>query len=144
MSMLPTKLQALKLHFFLKDEAGRKNWTVTPGEITCKVAKVIKHTGVQDCLLIPRIKLPSFWRTIRISTSIKIPKGLVSRAYTEWKDWNSISWGGRSSRFQLQHFASQWERGWWRQHQWSPRLRRSGGSNWGPRSLLTEHHDSED
>ena len=26
--MLPTKLQALKLHFFLKDEAGRKNSTV--------------------------------------------------------------------------------------------------------------------
>ena len=72
MSMLPTKLQALKLHFFLKDEAGRKNWTVTPGEITCKVAKVIKHTGVQDCLLILRIKLPSFWRTIRTSTSIRI------------------------------------------------------------------------
>ena len=72
MSMLPTKLQALKLHFFLKDEAGRKNWTVTPGEITCKVAKVIKHTGVQDCLLILRIKLPNFWRTIRTSTSIRI------------------------------------------------------------------------
>ena len=72
LSMLPTKLQALKLHFFLKDKAGRKNWTVTPGEITCKVAKVIKHTGVQDCLLILRIKLPNFWRTIRTSTSIRM------------------------------------------------------------------------
>ena len=41
--MLPTKLQALKLHFFLKDEAGRKNSTVTPGEITSKVTEVIKH-----------------------------------------------------------------------------------------------------
>ena len=41
--MLPTKLQTLKLHFFLKDEAGRKNSTVTPGEITSKVTEVIKH-----------------------------------------------------------------------------------------------------
>ena len=41
--MLPTKLQALKFHFFLKDEAGRKNSTVTPGEITSKVTEVIKH-----------------------------------------------------------------------------------------------------
>ena len=41
--MLPTNLQTLKLHFFLKDEAGRKNSTVTPGEITSKVTEVIKH-----------------------------------------------------------------------------------------------------
>ena len=41
--VLPTKLQALKLHFFLKEEAGRKNSTVTPGQITGKVAEVIKH-----------------------------------------------------------------------------------------------------
>ena len=41
--MLPTKLQTLKLHFFLKDEAGRKNSNVTPGEITSKVSEVIKH-----------------------------------------------------------------------------------------------------
>ena len=41
--MLPTKLQTLKLHLFLKDEAGRKNSTVTPGEITSKVTEVIKH-----------------------------------------------------------------------------------------------------
>ena len=41
--MLPTKLQTLKLHFFLKDEAGRKNSNVTPGEITSKVTEVIKH-----------------------------------------------------------------------------------------------------
>ena len=32
------KLQALKLHFFIKDEAGRKNSTVTHGEITGKVS----------------------------------------------------------------------------------------------------------
>ena len=44
--MLPTKLQALKLHFFLKDEARRKNSTVTPGEITGKVVEVIKHYWV--------------------------------------------------------------------------------------------------
>ena len=41
--MLPTKLQALKFYFFLKDEAGRKNSTVTPGEITSKVTEVIIH-----------------------------------------------------------------------------------------------------
>ena len=41
--MLPTKLQTLKLHFYLKDEAGRKNSTVTPGEITSKVTEVIQH-----------------------------------------------------------------------------------------------------
>ena len=41
--MLPTKLQTLKLHLFLKDEAGRKNSTVTPGLITSKVTEVIKH-----------------------------------------------------------------------------------------------------
>ena len=35
--MLPTKLQTLKLHLFLKDEAGRKNSTVTPGLITSKL-----------------------------------------------------------------------------------------------------------
>ena len=44
--ILPTKLQALKLHFFLKDEAGRKNWTVTLQEITGKVGKFIKHYWV--------------------------------------------------------------------------------------------------
>ena len=37
---------SFKLHLFLKDEAGRKNSTVTPGEITSKVAKVIKHYWV--------------------------------------------------------------------------------------------------
>ena len=41
--MLPTNLRTLKLHFFLKDEAGRKNSTVTPGEITSKVTEVIIH-----------------------------------------------------------------------------------------------------
>ena len=45
-TMLPTKLQVLKLHLFLKDEAGRKNSTVTPGEITSKVSEVIKHYWV--------------------------------------------------------------------------------------------------
>ena len=40
------KLQALKLHFFIKDEAGRKNSTVTHGEITGKVSEVIKHYWV--------------------------------------------------------------------------------------------------
>ena len=40
------KLQALKLHFFIKDEAGRKNSTVTHGEITGKVSDVIKHYWV--------------------------------------------------------------------------------------------------
>ena len=32
--------------FFLKDEAGRKNSTVTHGEITGKVSEVIKHYWV--------------------------------------------------------------------------------------------------
>ena len=41
--MLPTKLQTLKLNLFLKDEARRKNSTVTPGQITSKVTEVIKH-----------------------------------------------------------------------------------------------------
>ena len=41
--MLPTKLQTLKLHFFLKDAKGRKDSNVTPGEITSKVSEVIKH-----------------------------------------------------------------------------------------------------
>ena len=36
--MLPTKLQTLKLHFFLKDAKGRKDSNVTPGEITSKVS----------------------------------------------------------------------------------------------------------
>ena len=36
----------LKLHFFIKDEAGRKNSTVTHGEITGKVSEVIKHYWV--------------------------------------------------------------------------------------------------
>ena len=41
--MLPTKLQTLKLHFFLKDAKGQKDSNVTPGEITSKVSEVIKH-----------------------------------------------------------------------------------------------------
>ena len=44
--MLPTKLQALKLHFFIKDEAVRKNSTVTYGEITGNISEVIKHYWV--------------------------------------------------------------------------------------------------
>ena len=34
------------MHFFIKDEAGRKNSTVTHGEITGKVSEVIKHYWV--------------------------------------------------------------------------------------------------
>ena len=41
--MLPTRLQVLKLHLFFKDEAGRGNRHVKPGEITGKVEKVVKH-----------------------------------------------------------------------------------------------------
>ena len=44
-TMLPTKLQALKLHFFIKDEAGRKNSTVTHGEINGKVSGSSSITG---------------------------------------------------------------------------------------------------
>ena len=41
--MLPTKLQVLKLHLFLRDEAGKKNQNVSKGEITAKVVKVLKY-----------------------------------------------------------------------------------------------------
>ena len=44
-TMLPTKLQELKLHFFIKDEAGRKNSTVTHGEINGKVSGSSSITG---------------------------------------------------------------------------------------------------
>ena len=40
-----SNLQALKLHFFIKDEAGRKNSTVTHGEINGKVSGSSSITG---------------------------------------------------------------------------------------------------
>ena len=43
--MLPTRLQVLKLHLFFKDEAGRGNGHVKPGEITGKIEKVEKVIG---------------------------------------------------------------------------------------------------
>ena len=43
--VLPTRLQVLKLHLFLKDEAGRGNGHVKPGEITGKIEKVEKVIG---------------------------------------------------------------------------------------------------
>ena len=74
--MLPTKVQTLKLNLFLKDEARRKNSTVTPGQITSKVTEVIKHycilAGYETLCTLPRIRLPSFSRTT--STSINIPR----------------------------------------------------------------------
>ena len=41
--VLPTRLQVLKLHLFFKDETGRGNRHVKPGEVTGKVEKVVKH-----------------------------------------------------------------------------------------------------
>ena len=41
--MLPTKLQVLKLHLFLRDEAGKKNRTVSQGNITSKVVKIVMY-----------------------------------------------------------------------------------------------------
>ena len=41
--MLPTKLQTLKLHFFLKDAKGQKDSNVTPGEITSKKGQQRHH-----------------------------------------------------------------------------------------------------
>ena len=40
--VLPTRLQVFELHLFFKDEAGRGNQHVTPGQITGKVDKVVK------------------------------------------------------------------------------------------------------
>merc|ERR1719232_2341272 len=41
---LPTKMQALKLYWFLKDEVGRYNrWGLSKGKILGIVARVIKH-----------------------------------------------------------------------------------------------------
>ena len=71
--VLPTKLQALKLHFFLKDEAGRKNSTVTPGQITGKVAEVIKHWVLAgyETVTSPQNKIAKLWRTTSSSTKIE-------------------------------------------------------------------------
>ena len=66
MVQLPTKMQALKLFWFFKDEMGRTNtWWMTNGDIEGVVARVIIHywrnlaaydtvdpsteTGQEDC-----------------------------------------------------------------------------------------------
>ena len=36
-------LQVLKLHLFLRDKAGKKNRTVSQGEITSKVVKIVMY-----------------------------------------------------------------------------------------------------
>ena len=36
-------LQVLKLHLFLRDEAGKKNRTVSQGNITSKVVKIVMY-----------------------------------------------------------------------------------------------------
>ena len=62
------KLQALKLHFFIKDEAGRKNSTVTHGEITGKVSEVIKHYWV---LASPKNRIAKLLKDYQFQHKIK-------------------------------------------------------------------------
>ena len=93
--MLPTKLQALKLHFFLKDEAGRKNSTVTPGEITGYVAEVIKHYWVlagYETVASPKNKIAKLLKDYQFqhkNRNKKHKKGLEDRSKFE-EDLNKL------------------------------------------------------
>ena len=67
--MLPTKLQVLKLHLFLRDEAGKKNRTVSQGEITSKVVKIVKY----------------YWNLAGFETVVS-PKNVIAKLVKAYQD----------------------------------------------------------
>ena len=67
--MLPTKLQVLKLYLFLRDEAGKKNRTVSQGEITSKVVKIVKY----------------YWNLAGFETVVS-PKNVIAKLVKAYQD----------------------------------------------------------
>ena len=67
--MLPTKLQVLKLHLFLRDEAGKKNRTVSQGEITSKAVKIVKY----------------YWNLAGFETVVS-PKNVIAKLVKAYQD----------------------------------------------------------
>ena len=61
-------IHLLSRTFFIKDEAGRKNSTVTHGEITGKVSDVIKHYWV---LASPKNRIAKLLKDYQFQHKIK-------------------------------------------------------------------------
>ena len=62
-------LQVLKLHLFLSDEAGKKNQTVSQGEITSKVVKIVKY----------------YWNLAGFETVVS-PKNVIAKLVKAYQD----------------------------------------------------------
>ena len=85
---LPTKMQALKLFWFIKDEVGRFNtWSLTKGKVLGIVARVIKHYWDM-----------AGYETVTHSSICKLIKNIVTKYETLLKSKNKEQPKAKSNR----------------------------------------------